>query len=202
MSIIFNFSGSKAKIGNVTYPVEQERVVMDGISGSDSETIKLVPEIKVTRKDYRKVQGFSEPILDVYKGIEYVKRFYENTPALKGKMTIQESFGCMYLNQANVPMGITWLSMGANNAVVAPTQLLFHTALSLGANGIFVFHNHPSGSLVFSRQDENLSKDIAKGCDYLNINYVDFIVITADGLGNRPFDYLSARESEPSLLQP
>lgn len=85
MSIIFNFSGSKAKIGNVTYPVEQERVVMDGISGSDSETIKLVPEIKVTRKDYRKVQGFSEPILDVYKGIEYVKRFYENTPALKGK---------------------------------------------------------------------------------------------------------------------
>lgn len=117
-------------------------------------------------------------------------------------MTIQESFGCMYLNQANVPMGITWLSMGANNAVVAPTQLLFHTALSLGANGIFVFHNHPSGSLVFSRQDENLSKDIAKGCDYLNINYVDFIVITADGLGNRPFDYLSARESEPSLLQP
>jgi DNA repair protein RadC len=91
--------------------------------------------------------------------------------------------------------------MGSNNAVVAPTQLLFHTALSLGANGIFVFHNHPSGSMEFSLPDKKLSKDIAKGAEYLLINYIDFVVITSDGLSNRFMDYYSARENEPDLLQ-
>ena len=200
MSIIWNFKNSK-KIGSVTYPVEQERVVIDGISGNDTETIKLIPEIKVTRKDYRKVPNFTEAIESPSRAIEYVKRFFENTPSLKGKMTIQEVFGCIYLNQRNIPMGITWFAMGANNAVVAPTQLLFHTALSLGANGIFVFHNHPSGSMEFSLPDKKLSKDIAKGAEYLKINYIDFVVITSDGLSSRFMDYYSARENEPDLLQ-
>jgi len=200
MSIIFNFSGSKSKIGNVTYPIEQERIVIDGISGNDYETIKLIPEIKVTRKDYKKVEGFTQPIVSTLTFIEYIRRFYERTPSLKGKMTIQEVFGCVYVNQQNVPTGITWFGMGSNNAVVAPTQLLFHTALSLGANGILVFHNHPSGSLRFSEQDKRLSKEIALGASFLKINYIDFVVITSWGLSNEYADYASAVETDPNML--
>jgi DNA repair protein RadC len=58
---------------------------------------------------------------------------------------------------------------------------MFASALKIGATGLIIAHNHPSGQLTPSAQDIEITKDIVKGGDILRIKVLDHLIITADG---------------------
>jgi DNA repair protein RadC len=203
MSIIWNFKNTK-KIGNVKYPTEQEKVLIGSIGSDEIKTEYLVPTMRLQRDEYKYPIKF-KGITSIGAFINTIKDFYEVYPDLKGKISNQEVFGAIYVDIKNRPLGITYFSIGSVSGVVADPKLIMSSAVLLNSSGVFVFHNHPSGSMNFSPQDQALSKKIAQSCFAMDISYIDFVVISPEGYNQSPMggiNYYSAREEEPNLLKP
>lgn len=65
----------------------------------------------------------------------------------------REVVGVVHLRSDNVPINMTIVSIGClNQSLVHPREMLKAAFLS-NASSIMMFHNHPSGSLVPSRED-------------------------------------------------
>ena len=64
---------------------------------------------------------------------------------------------------------------------IADPKLIFVAALKAGATNIMIAHNHPSGSLKPSRQDETLTQKIKNAGAFLDINLLDSLIVTSEG---------------------
>ena len=98
---------------------------------------------------------------------------------------LQEQFVVMYLNIANKVIGGLKLSQGGITGTVADPRLILGVALKSAATGIILAHNHPSGNLKASRQDEVLTQKIKEAGIMMDINLLDHIILGMDN------DYLS-----------
>ncbi len=56
--------------------------------------------------------------------------------------------------------------------------LIFAAALKVNCCAIIISHNHPSGNLKPSRQDQELTQKIKYGAQLLDINLFDHIIVT------------------------
>ena len=54
-------------------------------------------------------------------------------------------------------------------------------ALKIAATGFIVSHNHPSGNLKPSRQDEELTMQLKQAAAYVDIKLLDHIIVDASG---------------------
>jgi DNA repair protein RadC len=59
--------------------------------------------------------------------------------------------------------------------------LVFVSALKAKACGIIISHNHPSGNLKPSPQDEQLTAKLKNGAKLLDIKLLDHLIITSEG---------------------
>ena len=59
---------------------------------------------------------------------------------------------------------------------VYPRELV-KAALARNASALIVAHNHPSGSLTPSRQDEELTRSLHLICSFMHINLLDHLII-------------------------
>ena len=84
------------------------------------------------------------------------------------------------LNRSNHLIGYYKLSKGGVSGTVADPKVIFTTALSCGASGVIVAHNHPSGNLKASEADINFSKKVMKAGEYLEINLLDSMILADD----------------------
>lgn len=98
-----------------------------------------------------------------------------------GKIELMEKFKCMFLNRANRVLGIYELSTGGISGTVADSRLVFAAALKLGSSKIIISHNHPSGNLKPSKEDENLTARLKEGGRLLDIPILDHLIITREG---------------------
>lgn len=87
----------------------------------------------------------------------------------------------MFLNKANKVLGIFEVSSGGISGTVADPRLIFVAALKTNCSGIIISHNHPSGNLKPSRQDEELTQKIKHAGEFLEIKLLDHIIITSEG---------------------
>jgi DNA repair protein RadC len=60
-------------------------------------------------------------------------------------------------------------------------KLLFRAALFLGAAGMIIVHNHPSGHTDPSEEDKSLTRAINQASKLLGIRLLDHIVIGGRG---------------------
>lgn len=97
-----------------------------------------------------------------------------------GMIEYRESFKVMYLNRANKIIGICTISEGGTDATVVDKKIVFTGALLANASSIIVCHNHPSGNILPSFQDDKLTKEIKSGCDTLGLKLLDHIILTHD----------------------
>lgn len=61
---------------------------------------------------------------------------------------------------------------------VYPRELV-KAALARNASGLVIAHNHPSGSLTPSRQDEELTRSLHLICSFMHISLLDHLIIGA-----------------------
>jgi DNA repair protein RadC len=131
--------------------------------------MKTVTEIQISYKPSLKENPVVRSSADALK---VLKEFY-----LPETISLQESFIVLYLNQQNKVLGGQRLSTGGITGTVADTRLVFGTALKAAATAIILSHNHPSGALVPSTRDRNLTEQIKKAGDLLDIKLLDHIII-------------------------
>jgi DNA repair protein RadC len=97
------------------------------------------------------------------------------------KIDFVEQFKVLFLNRANKVLGIFEVSSGGVTGTVADPKLIFVAALKANACAIVISHNHPSGNLKPSQQDEQLTQKINQAGKFLDIKLLDHIIVTSEG---------------------
>lgn len=89
-----------------------------------------------------------------------------------------EEFWVLYLNNSNKVIKSSQLSKGGITGTVVDVRLAFKEAIQIGAIGIILAHNHPSGALKPSQADIKLTKKLQIAGDSLDIKVLDHLIIT------------------------
>lgn len=98
----------------------------------------------------------------------------------KNKIDLLEQFKIVLLNRSNKVLGVYEVSQGGITGTVADPRLILTAALKANAVSLMLAHNHPSGSVKPSRQDEELTSKIREGAKFLDIKVLDHIIITSE----------------------
>lgn len=98
-----------------------------------------------------------------------------------GRLDFVEEFKIIVLDQASRVLGICDISRGGITSTIADTRLIFAAALKAGAVGIILAHNHPSGQLIPSQADKNMTAHIRTAGDILEIKVLDHLIVTSEG---------------------
>jgi DNA repair protein RadC len=92
-----------------------------------------------------------------------------------------ESSIVIYLNRASNSIGWQKISQGGITGTVVDVRMILATALKCGSTSLILSHNHPSGNLFPSGNDDKLTKQIKNACDIMEIKLLDHLIITIDG---------------------
>lgn len=92
-----------------------------------------------------------------------------------------EIFAVVFLNRSNRINHFAIISEGGITGTVADPRIILRKALEHDATSIVLCHNHPSGSLKPSRQDEELTMKIKEAAQYFDIRVMDHIIVSSDG---------------------
>lgn len=104
------------------------------------------------------------------------------------KLELQEQFRMILLDHKNGVLGVTTVATGGLSSCLVDPKLVFAIALKARASGIILAHNHPSGKLVFSTPDKNLTANLADAGKLLDLPVLDHLLVTKEG-------YLSLADS-------
>ncbi len=89
-----------------------------------------------------------------------------------------EEFWIVYLNNSNKVLQKSQLSKGGITGTLVDVRLVLKTALQLGAVGLILTHNHPSGTLKPSQADKNITQKLKTASKSLDIKVLDHVIIT------------------------
>lgn len=103
----------------------------------------------------------------------YIKQYVENLPT--------EEFWVMFLKRDNSVRMAECVSAGGTSATYVEPKLVVKRALDYLAAGVILVHNHPSGNLKPSQQDDTLTHRIKEACKLLDIAVLDHLIVTASG---------------------
>ena len=146
----------------------QQLTSFKGIGEAKALTIAAALELGRRRRE--------EPVLHQNK-ITSSKAVFEIMLPLLGELP-HEEFWVLYLNNSNKVLYKAQLSKGGMTSTIVDLRMLFKTAFEQNATSIILTHNHPSGKLVASEQDIQITKRIKLACQQLDITLLDHIIIT------------------------
>lgn len=109
-----------------------------------------------------------------------IANFIRNTFE-EGEIEYRECFKVVYLNRANKVLGFQTISEGGTSCTPVDNKMIFAGALLSNAQTIILCHNHPSGNLKPSYQDDAITRTAKQAGDYLGIKVLDHLIITVDG---------------------
>ncbi len=92
----------------------------------------------------------------------------------------QEYFYCIYLNNKNEVIERRLLFMGTVNRSIVHPREVFKFAYLSSASGIICVHNHPSGDVIPSREDIDLTKGLIEIGRIQAIPILDHIIVSKD----------------------
>lgn len=106
---------------------------------------------------------------------DYARQFYHDD------ISIYESAFVLLTNRSNNTVGFAKISQGGIAGTVVDIKLILKYAIENLASGIIFFHNHPSGNLMPSNQDQMLSVRIKEAAKLMDVTLLDSIILTEDG---------------------
>ena len=89
-----------------------------------------------------------------------------------------EEFWILMLNNSLKRIGDVKINEGATNFTVVEVKKIIKSMIDNGANNVILFHNHPSGQLKPSTQDDNLTRKIIEAAKIFDFRVLDHIIIT------------------------
>jgi DNA repair protein RadC len=94
---------------------------------------------------------------------------------------MHEEFWVLYLNNSNKVVHKAQISKGGMAATIVDVRIVFKIALENNAMSIILVHNHPSGKLMASEPDIQITKKIKLAGQHLEVKVFDHIIITDKG---------------------
>lgn len=93
----------------------------------------------------------------------------------------QEVFHVLFLNRNNEIEAEKQLFMGGVSATIIDPKVVFREAILHLASGLVIAHNHPSGNLMPSGADLEITKKIQQGAEYFDIRLLDHLIVSSRG---------------------
>lgn len=100
----------------------------------------------------------------------------------------QERFAVVMLDVKHRILGTQVITIGTATETLAHPRDIFREVIRQGATRAIVAHNHPSGNLVPSQADLDLTEQLLQGANFLGIPLLDHLI-----LGNG--DFCSIRQT-------
>ncbi len=94
---------------------------------------------------------------------------------------IYESAYLILLNNANETLGFVKLSQGGITGTVIDVRLVLKYTIESLATAVILIHNHPSGKLIASDADKNITKKIQSSLKLIDVTLLDHLIITHGG---------------------
>ena len=98
-----------------------------------------------------------------------------------GTIEYREYAKVLYLNQQNEVIAYNTISEGGLTETAVDVRMILQGALLTNATQVILTHNHPSGNLKPSIQDEQLTERLRKACEIMRVNLVDHLIMTSNG---------------------
>lgn len=133
----------------------------------------IIPEIKLTVSFDKNVKKSELKVIQSSMDIAEVLRQVFN----KDTFDWTEEFIMLCLNRKNAVVGFYKVSSGGMTGTVADPKVIYTLALQCTATSIVIAHNHPSGNLRPSKQDEELTQKIKHAGTMLDIKLLDHIIL-------------------------
>ena len=89
-----------------------------------------------------------------------------------------EEFWIIYMNNSNKVIQKNQLSKGGITGTLVDVRLVLKNALEVGATGLILAHNHPSGTLKPSEADKQITQKLKVASKSLDIKVLDHLIIT------------------------
>ncbi|MDO6761582.1 JAB domain-containing protein [Tamlana sp. 2_MG-2023] len=99
----------------------------------------------------------------------------------KDTIGLCESFKILLLNNSNMVKGVYELSTGGLTGTFVDVRILFGIVLKSLSTGVILAHNHPSGKLIPSEADKQITTKIKQGALLLDIKVLDHLIIVPNG---------------------
>lgn len=164
------------------------------------KTVNNINELKnINYNSLLKIEGIgSVKAIDILASIELGRRINKTVQSLNNlkftnpniiyeyyKDTLgfikQEKFICIYLDTSKKIIKEKLLFVGTINYSMVQPREIFKEAYLCDASNLIFIHNHPSGNVLPSRDDINLTKKLTELAHLFTIGIVDHIIITKNG---------------------
>ena len=89
-----------------------------------------------------------------------------------------EEFWVVLMNQHYRLIRKVRISHGGITETAVDIRIIMREAVLSNATIMAVCHNHPSGNLRPSRQDDELTQQILKACSVMRIHFLDHVIVT------------------------
>jgi len=105
---------------------------------------------------------------------KFIRNFYLDD------IEVFESFFILLLDRANNTIGYAKISQGGISGTLVDVRLIAKYAVDALASSVILAHNHPSGNLLPSSQDLELTRRVKEGLALLTVNVIEHIILTKD----------------------
>ena len=92
-----------------------------------------------------------------------------------------EEMWALFVDQSNRLIDKMRVSEGSATATVHDHKKVLRKAILVNAQAVILCHNHPSGALVPSGPDSNITSSFQKAAKTLDLRLMDHLIITTDG---------------------
>lgn len=93
-----------------------------------------------------------------------------------------EEVWVMLLNKQNCVVRISRISSGGLAASIFDVRMVMKMAITESCSSLILCHNHPSGNLTPSPQDDAITRKCADACRVFDINMLDHIIVTSHSM--------------------
>jgi DNA repair protein RadC len=93
----------------------------------------------------------------------------------------QEQFFAISLNGAHEILGIRMITVGLVNKTIVHPREVFADAIADRASAIVIAHNHPSGQVKPSPEDDEITEKLVKAGRLLGVQVLDHVIFTRSG---------------------
>lgn len=137
------------------------------------------------------MKSLTEIVIGVRKNKDFplqntvVKQSLDSYELFKGFFTPdtlchREQMWAMYLSPANKIVGYTCISMGGVAGTSVDVKIILQGALLCNATNFLIAHNHPSGNITPSPQDNKVTQKIAEAAKFMDMRLLDHIIVCED----------------------
>lgn len=136
----------------------------------EAKAISIIAALELGRR--RRTQDAAE-----LQKVTSSKIIFEIMQPIIGELP-HEEFWIIYLNNSNKVISKSQLSKGGITGTLVDIRIVFKTALEMCATGLILCHNHPSGTLIPSDADKQITAKLKLAGDSLEIKVLDHLIVT------------------------